>query len=300
MSPADVTVVIPSYNTSRWTPRAVRSVLDQGVEVASILIVDDGSWPEHAAALDGLAEDPRVRLLRNERNLGVRAARRHAWEAVETELVAFLDDDDRHLPGYLEACLGVFASRPEVDAVHTRYWWVTEEGERLRQRPTRGNEGMIFRREIEQGTVKMSTLMLRRSALLELAPIFEHYPSSANYDLVLRVAHRHRFAFLEEPLVEVTDRAGSLSSNIRFHYRAEILEYLLGTLDGLDASTRRLMLRKAAKYYRKAGRKAMEAGDAELARRYFGRGLRMHPSPPTLFGYLGSLTRGHFPARPPV
>lgn len=294
-----VTVVVPSYNTSSWAERAVRSVLEQDVPDARVLIVDDASKPEHAAALDALAEHPRVRVLHQEVNGGALAARRHGWEAADTELVAFLDDDDRYLPGYLETCLSVFSSQPGISAVHTRYWWVTPEGERLKQRPIRGNEGMIFRREVERGTVKMSTLMVRRGALLDLERFFDQYRTSETLAIVLRVAHCHRFAFVEEPLVEVTDRAGSLSSNIRFHYRAEILEHLLGTLEGLDASTRRLMMRKAAKYYRKAGRRAMRSGDVDQARRYFGRGLRMHPSPPTLLGYLSSLARRHSPARPP-
>lgn len=290
MSPR-VTVVIPSFNASEYAKRAVQSVLDQDVEGVVVLIVDDASQPEHATALDALALDERVSLLRHEVNQGCRPARRHGWEAAETDIVAFLDDDDRHLPGYLDACLAELDAHPEYGAIHTQYWWVQPDGERIRVLPKHGNSGRIYVRELEKGTVKNSTLMIRRSCLLELSGILEHYRTSGDLDIVLRLAYRHGFGFVERPLVEVTARPGSLSRDAPRNHtnRAEILENLLTVFPDMDASTRRATLRKAAKYFRKAARGAAKGGEKPRAKELYRKALGLHFSFRTLVGYLGSL-----------
>ncbi len=287
---ARLTVVIPSYNASDLAKQAVQSVLDQNVAGVEVLIVDDASEKEHADALDALAENEHVSVLHHEVNQGCRPARRHGWEAAETEIVAFLDDDDRHLPGYIEACLAELDTHPEFGAIHTQYWWVKPDGERIRVLPKNGNSGQIYVRELEKGTVKNSTLMIRRSCLLELEGILEHYRTSGDLDIVLRLAYRHEFGFVDRPLVEVTARPGSLSRDApRSHTnRAEILENLLTVFPDMNAGNRRATLRKAAKYYRKAARTAAKGGEKPRARTLYRKALGLHVSARTLFGYLGS------------
>lgn len=90
----DVTAIVPLYNGGRFIRQAIASIHAQTVQVAEILVVDDGSADDGA----DLAEaTPGVTLLRKPHtgigdtvNAGVAAAR--------GEFVAFLDADDRWLP----------------------------------------------------------------------------------------------------------------------------------------------------------------------------------------------------------
>jgi glycosyltransferase involved in cell wall biosynthesis len=124
-----VSVVIPSFNTAEYARGAVASVLAQTHRNHEVVLVDDGSKPEAARALEEVARQERVRLVRQE-NQGPARARRHGWEAAHGEFVSFLDDDDRYEPAYLEKCVACFASEPRHGAVYTRYVFVTREGER--------------------------------------------------------------------------------------------------------------------------------------------------------------------------
>jgi glycosyltransferase involved in cell wall biosynthesis len=65
-----------------------------------IVIVDDGSDPGPAAALQELC-DERTTVLRNETSRGVAAARNKGLQAASARWVAFLDDDDLWTPGKL-------------------------------------------------------------------------------------------------------------------------------------------------------------------------------------------------------
>ena len=133
--------------------------------------------------------------------------------------------------------------------------------------------------------------MIRRSCLLELKGILEHYRTSGDLDIVLRLAYRHPFGFVDRPLVEVTDRPGSLSrEGPRSHTnRAEILENLLTVFPDMDPGARRATLRKAAKYYSKAARSAVKSGDKPQGRVLYRKAMGLHVSVRTLVGYLGSL-----------
>lgn len=100
MAPS-ISAVIPVHNRADLAASALDSVLAQTRPVDEILIVDDASSPPlDAAALRAL--DPRVSVLRLERNGGAGVARQRGIEAAAADVVAFLDSDDLWHPRKLE------------------------------------------------------------------------------------------------------------------------------------------------------------------------------------------------------
>jgi glycosyltransferase involved in cell wall biosynthesis len=95
MCSARVSVVIPTYNTSRYLPDAVASVRAQQWPDTEIIVVDDGSTDETPAIA---AAWPDVTYLRQQ-NAGVAAARNRGVETATGRWLAFLDADDRWADG---------------------------------------------------------------------------------------------------------------------------------------------------------------------------------------------------------
>jgi glycosyltransferase involved in cell wall biosynthesis len=228
-----------------------------------------------------------VRLLR-QTNAGPDRARRTGWEGARGEWVAFLDDDDRFEPRHLERCLARAAAQPELGAVYTRYRIVGPEGEPRGVLPKQGYSGRIFAREVTKGTVKTSTLLARRAHLLALRDLVEHTRASGNYDLILRLAQRCAFGFVDEVLVTVMQRPGSISKDLtRRHLdRSEILENLLRLHPELEPGERRALRAKIGKYLWKAGARSERLGRVDEARRLLRRSLRYRSSPRALAGWL--------------
>jgi hypothetical protein len=84
------TVLITTKNRARVLSKAIDSVLGQSVPL-ELVVVDDGST-------DGTAEMirdrfPQVRLVRNEKSLGIIAARNAAMREIKSDIVFTLDDD---------------------------------------------------------------------------------------------------------------------------------------------------------------------------------------------------------------
>jgi glycosyltransferase involved in cell wall biosynthesis len=102
-----LTVVIPTYNRQDITLRALTSVLDQGLADIEVVVVDDGSQPEFVLPAV-VADDRRVRLVRHGANRGAAAARNTGLARAHGRWAAFLDSDDRWLPGTLAPRLAEF------------------------------------------------------------------------------------------------------------------------------------------------------------------------------------------------
>lgn len=96
------TIIIPCYNSEDTIERAVRSALDQTLPVR-VIVADDCSTDRSFELLNTMAaREPRLTVIRLERNGGPSAARNAALKLVETDWVAGLDSDDYLLPRRME------------------------------------------------------------------------------------------------------------------------------------------------------------------------------------------------------
>jgi glycosyltransferase involved in cell wall biosynthesis len=110
-----VSVVIPTHDRHDLVGRAVASALAQTEPSVEVIVVDDASDPPVSDPAD-----PRVRLVRLERNAGVAATRNAGLREARGRWVTFPDDDDRLLPGMVKRSLEVVAASslpPPVAAV---------------------------------------------------------------------------------------------------------------------------------------------------------------------------------------
>lgn len=97
-----LSVIIPGYNTPHemWR-RAVTSVLNAIAPCDEIVCIDDGSTRVPMPSFD----DPRVREIRLEKNVGQAAARNIGIDHAEGEWITFVDSDDEAMPNVYSMCL---------------------------------------------------------------------------------------------------------------------------------------------------------------------------------------------------
>jgi len=100
-----VSVITPAYKAARYIGQAIESVQAQTLTDWEMIIVDDASPDETAEVVKRYLDDPRIKLIRSERNRGECGARNLALEAAQGEWIAPLDADDWFAPQRLERLL---------------------------------------------------------------------------------------------------------------------------------------------------------------------------------------------------
>lgn len=113
-----VTVVIPGKNEAGYARDCIESLKDQTLENFEAIVIDDCSTDSTLdVVLDAIGEDPRFRIIRMDRSVGIGLARNHGVRVATAKYVTFLDLDDFLAPDSL-------ASRVEVAEQHSDRPWV--------------------------------------------------------------------------------------------------------------------------------------------------------------------------------
>src|SRR5438309_1259458 len=115
MSEPLISAVIPNFNHAQYLPRAVEAFLNQPLLPCEIIIVDDVSTDNSLEVLDALArQHPLVRVLRNERNVGVNATMNHGMAEAKGDYIVFTAADDEVRPGVFEHHTRMLQAYPQA------------------------------------------------------------------------------------------------------------------------------------------------------------------------------------------
>ena len=114
-----VDVFVPNRNYAHWLSACLDSVLSQeGVDVR-VLVVDNASTDGSVALVEqAVARDPRVQLLRHERDLGLVQSLEEGLAWCRAEYAVNVSADDVLTPGSLARATGLLDARPEVGFVY--------------------------------------------------------------------------------------------------------------------------------------------------------------------------------------
>jgi Glycosyltransferases involved in cell wall biogenesis len=195
-----ITVLIPVYNREKYVAAAIESILTQTFPDFELLVIDDGSTDRSREIIQSY-RDPRLRLVCNERNLGIPKTRNRGIQLARGEYLAFLDSDDWAYPERLAKQVTFLDSHPDYAGVSTWIGWMDEEARSLRRfgrKPVSPDE-IAAQRLFRLGITNSASMA--RTAVLRNYGHQESYPLSSDFDLWSRIAATHKLATLPEVLV---------------------------------------------------------------------------------------------------
>lgn len=212
-----VSVIIPAFRCEAVLPVAVASVIEQTFGDWEIIVVDDHSPDDIASAMAPWSSDPRISLIRQERNLGPTAARNAGIAAAVGRFVAFLDADDRWFPTKLQRQFDAVLSRPDPD----RIFCVTQtivnlsDGRHIirPRRAKRADERMDEFIFVSAGFCQTSSFFLSRTLAKTIG--FRELSTGEDHLFAIDACNAGAdYLLIEEPLVVYNDdvRPGRLSN----------------------------------------------------------------------------------------
>ena len=112
--PIKISVVMSTYNTPvPLLKEAVESILHQTLRDFEFIIIDDSSTDESREYLSSL-QDARIRLIRNNENIGLTKSLNIGLKAARGKYIARMDSDDISLPARLETQYHYMERHPKV------------------------------------------------------------------------------------------------------------------------------------------------------------------------------------------
>lgn len=211
-SKPSISVLMSAYNAGSYIHDAIKSIASQSYTDFEFLIVDDGStdrtWNN---AVEAAGNDPRIRLFRNESNVGVGKAINQLFEQSKGDLIARMDADDIAHRDRFRLQVNAFSTK-QYDIVGS---WMTIFGdgpERVLTYPSDDagiKAGLLFTSMFSQPTVMIRREMFDKVRYREEAGILE------DYDLWTRMAvHGARMHNIPIPLLRHRRHPGQTSSRL--------------------------------------------------------------------------------------
>ena len=132
-----ITVLMPAYNSARFLPEAIESVLAQTHCDFEFLIVDDGSTDDTLRIARSFAvRDGRIKVISHE-NLGMGASLNDAMKIASGDWIARIDADDRMVPDRLERQIIFLQDHPKLVVASSLVHYIDERGAIIGQNTSR-------------------------------------------------------------------------------------------------------------------------------------------------------------------
>ncbi len=192
-----LSVIIATHNRATWLPGAVKSAQEAGKNV-EVVVVDDASTDETPEVCKRFKD---VRVVRLERNAYLAGARNAGIRASSGDYLAFLDDDDRRLPGSLDQQLAALEADPDAAFIYGPVLYGDFEtcaptGERNEAR----HSGDIFWQLLNGNFIHVNSVLVGRRRMEEIGLFDTSLRGLEDWYLWARLAESRRVLVSDEPV----------------------------------------------------------------------------------------------------
>ena len=198
-----ISVLMPVYNGQAFLQSSIESILEQDYSDFELLAIDDGSSDDSVKILESYAcEDPRIRIIRQEKNCGIVATLNHGLEIAKAEYIARMDADDIALPKRLGQQIRYFERNPNVAVVGTGVNFIDKFGRKIcagPKYPTHNNDikPYLFR----DCCLFHPSVMVRKSVIKALGGYRNTFRHAEDYDLWFRVSEKYDISNISDILM---------------------------------------------------------------------------------------------------
>lgn len=210
MMSAKITVLMPVYNAEQFLREAMDSMLNQSFRDFEFLIIDDGSTDASISMIQQY-QDPRIRLIRNEKNLGISPTLNRGIELASTDLIARMDADDISYPDRLQKQYDYMMAHPDCALLSTWARVITHDKKFVRMEKYRSN--FYYYNLTFECWMYHPTVMFRRKPVMDVG--MYSMPYSEDYDLFWKLSVNYEIGNLAEPLVDYRLSPTSLNTVLR-------------------------------------------------------------------------------------
>jgi len=219
---------MPAYNAGKYIRESIESVLSQDYNSFELLICDNCSQDDTPDILKTYRKHPRVRILRNNQDLMVGAARNKLLSSAFGKYISPYDADDIMLPGNLKRLSGFLDKHPAYNMVYADVLAIETRNDMILYAPSivpRANK--TFRWDIIENRVIHGGSMMRVDSVKKVGGYNELVYSVEDWDLWLKLAEIGEIKHLQGEVYYVWRRhPKTLSHSPQRIWRAESINII--------------------------------------------------------------------------
>lgn len=204
MASDKISIVLPTYNGSKYLRGSIESCLAQTHRDWELIVVDDCSTDSTPDIVRSF-RDPRVVYTRNAVNLRLPRSLNEGFRKTTGDYLTWTSDDNEFLPDALEVMLGRLRETGS-DFVYADYWSLDETSGR--REIVRLPETLDLGRRNDVGACFLYT----RRVYCAVGDYNPHYEMVEDYDYWMRIAKRFKTARCPGPLYLYRYHSASLTT----------------------------------------------------------------------------------------
>ena len=213
-----VSIVVPSLNQGRFLREALDSILDQDYPNLETVVMDGGSTDGSVEILRAYGD--RVSFV-SAADAGQADAINRGWQRTSGSIVAWLNADDRYLPGAIRKAVAALEAHPNAAMVYGEGELIDEAG-RLRGSFPVTRPFDLWALMHVTDYIMQPTVFMRRSCVEACGGLQAHLHYGLDWDLWIRLGCRWPIVYLPEALAQAREHGQTKTSTGGFRRLREL------------------------------------------------------------------------------
>lgn len=211
-----LSIITPVFNAEKTVKKAIQSILHQSYSDFEFLIIDDCSTDNSWQIIESF-KDKRIRLFRNESNLGSLRSRNKLFSEVRGEIIVFQDADDYSVPNRLQEIVDYFKIHPNTILIGSNANYFDEKTSFLRTSMKPSEHDDILRNMQSNIAIIFATSAVRNSLFQSIGGFRDYFFDLGNYDYdwLYRITERFEVGNINLPLYNIFIQNTSNSKTIQ-------------------------------------------------------------------------------------
>lgn len=196
-----ITVLMSVFNEKTdFLKKSIESILAQTYKNFEFLIINDGSasWETIKVLNEYARQDSRIKLLVNEKNMGLSKSLNRGMGDAQGEYIARIDSDDMAHSTRLEKQLQFMENNIGYALCGSWSYIINEENEIIGQKKFSSDYVKIKRGILYFNFFTHSSLFFKKNLILENDGYDEKIKKAQDYDLILKISGKYPIANIPE------------------------------------------------------------------------------------------------------
>ncbi|MCW1908062.1 MAG: glycosyltransferase [Candidatus Saccharibacteria bacterium] len=209
-----VDIVMPTFNSMRWLPKTIESILSQTHQNWKLYITDDGSSDDTKKYILGLKEK-RIHYI-SQQHKGAAAARNSGITQGSSPFIAFIDADDIWYPTKLADQLQLMQQDTTVGLVYGQHYNINDQ-DIITSSLKIDKRGDLFEELCHGNCIagSASMAMISRSIVDKVGVFREDLVNGEDWEYWLRISQHCKIDYVPKIIAAIRQHGDSVQSNTK-------------------------------------------------------------------------------------